>query len=83
MTPRSEMLVDHYFLSDFERILLAIEIIVRYKMLWHSEGMLYPCTISLSSPVALGEKFHVYGTVEEMEQMEFTPGLGVHSGGRS
>lgn len=40
MTPRSEMLVDHYFLSDFERILLAIEIIVRYKMLWHLEGML-------------------------------------------
>ena len=34
------MLVDHYFQRDSERILMAIEITVQYKMLLHSERML-------------------------------------------
>lgn len=40
ITLGSEMLVDHYFQRDSERILMAIEITVQYKMLLHSERML-------------------------------------------
>lgn len=38
--PSAEILVDHYFLSTFEQILMAIEIIIHYKTLLHLEGIL-------------------------------------------
>lgn len=36
--PSSEILVDHYFLRDFEIMLMTVEIIIHYKMLLHAEG---------------------------------------------
>lgn len=47
--PSSEISVDHYFLHNFEMLLMTMEIIICYKVLLHLEGFYSPVLFLLAA----------------------------------